>query len=136
MIELHTDADRDSFLRFVSSQRLPLVAECKRWTKPRSDPQNRALWGVAYPAIRNETGQDDLEQMHRDFCGDFFGWVDFEFMGHRRRRPRRTTTTDEDGRKQKVSTDEFARFYEFVQRRAAEFGIYVPDPEPWKARQA
>ena len=87
MIELHTDADRDSFLRFVRAQRLPLVAECKRWTKARSDPQNRALWGVAYPAIREETGQDDLEQMHRDFCGDFFGWVEFDFMGQPRRRP-------------------------------------------------
>lgn len=135
MIELRTEQDRSSFVRFVQGQPLPLVAECKRWTKPRSDPQNRALWGVAYPAIRQETGQDDLEQMHRDFCGDYYGWVEFEFMGHVRKRPRRTTTTDEEGRRSKVSTDEFSEFYAFVQRRAAEFGIYVPDPEPWKARQ-
>jgi len=133
--ELHTDAERDSYLAFVKAQPLPLSVECKRWTKPRSDPQNNALWGVAYVAIRDGTGQDDLEQMHRDFCGDFFGWDEYEFMGRRRRRPRRTTTTNEEGRKEKVPTDVFAKFYEFIQRQGAEYGVYVPDPEPWKARR-
>ena len=96
--------------------------------KARSDPQNNALWGVAYKVIRDETGNDS-QALHDYFCGEFFGWVDAEVMGMVKRRPRRTTTRNADGKRSVLSTVEFMEFYEFVQRRAAEVaGVYVPDP--------
>src|SRR3546814_20650579 len=91
-------------------------------------PQNNALWGVAYKAIEEATGNDPKD-LHEYFCGEFWGWVESTVLGRRKVKPRRTTTRDENGRANKVKADEFARFYEFIQRRMAENGVYVPDPD-------
>src|SRR5690606_41860330 len=64
--------------------------------KERSDAQNRALWGCAYKTLRDATGNDP-EDLHTYFCGEYFGWTDYEVMGQIRKRPRRTTTKDEIG---------------------------------------
>jgi hypothetical protein len=102
--------------------------EVSRYRKARSDQQNNALWGVAYKAIRDETG-NDFHALHDYFCGEFFGWVDAEVMGMTKRRPLRTTTRDSERKRSVLSTVEFMDFYAFVQRRAAEVaGVYVPDP--------
>lgn len=94
----------------------------------RSDSQNSALWGVAYKVLRDETGNDP-EDMHRYFCGEFYGWVEYEIFGQTRKKPRRTTTTDENGKRNVISTTDFMDFYAFIQQRAAEtVGVYVPDP--------
>lgn len=85
------------------------------------------MWGVAYKAIREASG-NDLDDMHEWACGEYFGWVEREMFGLRKKRPRRTTTTDEHGRRNVLSTVEFMDFYSFIQRRMAEYGIYVPDP--------
>lgn len=117
--------------------RLP---ESKSWRveirvahRERTDKQLGALFGVAYDRIMAATGlQGDFEKrkLHRDFCGDFFGWVDGP-LG--KPRPRRTTTTDEHGEESRIDTMTMADFYDFIQRRAAEFGIDVPDPDPlWR----
>lgn len=99
----------------------------------RSRDQNAAVFGLAYDAIMIATGlQGDAEkkQLHRDFCGEFFGWVD---AGVGRRKPKRTTTTNERGERDVIDTTTMAQFYDFIQRKAAEFGIDVPDPDPlWR----
>lgn len=95
--------------------------------KTRSNEQNNALWGVAYVAIHEASGNDP-EDMHEYFCGEYFGWVERPMFGQRKKRPRRTTTTDASGRRSVLTTIEFMDFYGFIQRRMAEFGIYVPDP--------
>lgn len=92
------------------------VAEAK---KRRSDEQNRALWGVAYKALTDATG-NDAEDLHEFFLGEHFGWQVTEVMGQKRRTPLRRSSG--------LSTVEFAEFYNFIQRRAAEAGYYVPDP--------
>ena len=114
--------------------RLPLTKswriEIKELHKDRSLRQTAALFGVAYPIIMAATGLQgdaDMAQLHRDFCGDFFGWRDGP-LGHRR--PVRTTTTNERGERDLIDTATMAQFYAFVQRRVAEFGIDVPDPDP------
>ena len=114
--------------------RLPLTKswriEIKELHKERSLEQNDAMFGVAYKIIMEASGlEGDAEkrQLHRDFCGDFFGWTDGP-MGHRR--PLRTTTTNERGERDLIDTATMAQFYAFVQRKAAEFGIDVPDPDP------
>ena len=92
--------------------------------KSRSGAQNRYLWGVAYPAILEAGGEilggwtaDDL---HEYFLGEHFGWETIEGFGRRRMKPLR--------RSSKLTTMEFSDFVASIQRKAAELGIYVPDP--------
>jgi hypothetical protein len=106
----------------------PFQVEVRPYRKTRSDSQNNALWGVAYAAIREETGNDP-DDLHEYFCGERFGWVDKQVMGKVKPVPRRTTTKDENGKRSVLTTAEFMDFYAFVQQRAAEVcGVYVPDP--------
>lgn len=90
-----------------------------RARKRRSDQQNRALWGVAYKTLADATGNDP-EDLHMFFLGEHFGWEVIEVMGQKRRVPKR--------RSSKLNTVEFMGFYDFIQRRAAECGYYIPSP--------
>jgi hypothetical protein len=107
--------------------------EIYRPRKEKTPSQNATLFGVAYPVIMDAlgySGNAEKEFLHEAFCGDFFGWKLTEIMGKTKRRPVRTTTTNEFGKRDLISTIEMARFYEFVQRQAAEYGVIVPDPAP------
>lgn len=104
--------------------------EVKEARKERTPPQNAALWGLAYVHLTEETGYTS-EELHHEFCGRFFGWEVVEIFGERRRRPRRTTTTNERGERDVLGTRDFAEFYSFVQRIAAEACIHIPDPDPF-----
>lgn len=98
--------------------------------KKRSKKQLGALWGVAYPAICEHfgyRGKAEIEHLHMSFCGDFFGWRD---IGLGERMPVRTTSTDERGEKNPITAEVMAELYNHVQRKAAEFGCDVPDPDP------
>jgi hypothetical protein len=97
--------------------------------KDRTESQNNALWAVAYPAIERESGNDP-EDLHTYFCGEFFGWRETLVMGKKKVKPRRTTTRDENGKRDVIPWDQFCDFYNMIQRRSAEIGIYVPDPDP------
>ena len=87
--------------------------------RKRSDPQNDALWGVAYETLKQATGNDPKD-LHEFFLGEHFGWEVIDVMGQKKRIPAK--------RSKRLSTVEFAEFYAFIQRRAAECGYYVPDP--------
>jgi hypothetical protein len=94
--------------------------EVGQYRKRRSDEQNRALWGVAYRILSEETG-NDVNDLHEFFLGEYHGWEIVDVLGQQRRRPVR--------RSSKLNTMEFSEFYAFIQRRAAELlGVYVPDP--------
>jgi hypothetical protein len=97
------------------------VAEQKR---TRTQSQNRYLWGVAYPAILAGGGEAlggwTAEDLHEYFLGEHFGWETLEGFGRKRMRPIR--------RSAKLTTLEFSDYVGFIQRKAAELGIYVPDP--------
>lgn len=97
----------------------PLRVTVEIAKRKRSDPQNAALWGVAYATLKEATGNDPKD-LHDFFLGEHFGWEVVEIMGQKKRRPIR--------RSSKLSTVEFAEFYAFIQQRAAECGYYVPDP--------
>lgn len=111
--------------------------EIREARKERSGDQNAALWGVAYPPIMDAVGLEgeaEKLQLHATFCGDFFGWIEKAMVG---RVPRRTTTTNEAGERDPIDTATMARFYDFVQRTAAEYGVDVPSPDPlWFERRA
>lgn len=102
---------------------------CKPLAKDRSGKQNRSLWGVAYPALRAATGQG-VNDWHEYMLGEHFGWIESTLFGKRKAKPARTTTTGYDGESSMLSTVEFAEYYNFIQRRGRENGVFIPDPDP------
>lgn len=112
---------------FLPGQRLKVTVE--RDVPTRSTLQNKALWGCAYRHLEEQSGNDP-EDLHRYFCGEFFGWEKHEVMGAWTRRPKRTTTTNEQGERDVIDKLRMAEFYDFIQDRAAKVGFDVPDPDP------
>lgn len=113
-------------IRFI--HRLPETkaykVELSEIRRTRSQQQNAYLWGVCYPSIIRGGGEamrgwtsDDL---HEYFLGEHFGWETLEGFGRKRLRPLR--------RSSKLSVVEFMEYVDFVQQKAAEFGIYIPSP--------
>lgn len=110
-----------------------LRVEVSEVRRGRSGSQNASLWGVAYPPLMAHMGlrgEREAEELHEFWCGEYFGWVTYDIMGQRKKRPRRTTTTDEMGQRKVIATVEFMDFYAFIQQRSAEYGVFVPDPDP------
>jgi hypothetical protein len=97
------------------------VAEQKR---TRSNQQNAYLWGVVYPRFIAGGGEElrgwSAEDLHEYFLGECWGWERLAGLGRVRMRPLR--------RSSRLSTTDFCEFVAFIQRRAAELGIYIPDP--------
>lgn len=130
-----------NLLRFL--QALPLSEPWEigvaRYKKPRTNPQNAALFGVAYPPLMEHIGlrgEKEREELHELLCGEYFGWVRYEILGKVKQRPRRTTTRDEKGKRDVLPWDGFGEFYAFVQQRGAEAGVFIPDPDPAMKRWA
>lgn len=132
---LNTDNNRENvkanLVAFID--RLPVD---KAWQvtieplkKDRTQPQNKALFGVAYAELQEQTG-NDKDDMHWYMCGEYWGWTEKDTFGKVQKVPMRTTTTGFDGKRDVIPTAMFADFYNFVQRRAAENGFYVSDPDP------
>lgn len=98
------------------------VNEVKR---TRSLEQNAYLWGVVYATILKEAGEAlagwDADDLHEYFLGEWSGWEVLEGFGRKRMRPVK--------RSSKLSVSEFSVYLEFVMRKAAEMGIYIPSPE-------
>lgn len=104
----------------------------RRKPRERSSKQQGALFGLAYKILSEHTGFE-IRELHEFYCGEFFGWVEYSVMGRKHSRPRRTTTTDEHGKREVVDTKVMADLFDYVQRRAAEIGVMIPDPDPfWK----
>jgi hypothetical protein len=100
----------------------------KAWTitieeyKPkRSDQQNRYLWGVCYAELCKVLEGWHAEDVHDYMLGEHFGWETIEGMGRKRMRPLR--------RSSKLNKQEFADFVAFIQQKAAEHGVFIPDPD-------
>ncbi len=103
--------------------------EVKAYRKKRSNKQCRYLFGKCYPLLRDASGAATIDEIHDECCERFFGTVEVEVLGKKKTRPFRRTTTDENGNDDVMSTIEFAKFVEMVQRIGAELGVYIPDPE-------
>jgi hypothetical protein len=88
----------------------------------RSDQQNRYLWGVVYPAIMARLDGWEADDVHEYCLGEWSGWETVVGLGKKRLRPIR--------RSSKLSKLEFMEYVEFIQRRMAEHGIDIPDPDP------
>lgn len=105
--------------------------------KARTEKQRKALFGAAYKPLMEFMGlrgNEDKEELHAFFCGEFWGWREGPMM---RKRPVRTTTKDENGKRDEITIPVALEFYAFIQQRAAEHGVYVADPDPfWKEKAA
>jgi hypothetical protein len=93
------------------------------YKKRRSTQANAYLWGVCYATILRDGGEAlrgwDAEDLHEYFLGEHFGWEETEGFGRKRLKPVK--------RSSKLGTMEFVDFVDFVKRKSAEFGIYIPD---------
>lgn len=122
----------NNLIFFLKTLPLNSTVEVKIGNIKRSNRQNTVLWAVAYPVIMKETGlsgKKDAVELHKNMCGEYFGWETTRCLGRTIKKPVRTTTINEEGKVDNISTSEFSDFYEFVKLTASEFGIFIPDPE-------
>lgn len=130
MTKIATEAQREHWVGFLLTQPLPLEVTVKPWKKTRSSEQNALLFGVVYPPIAEAMGYS-VEDVHEYMLGRHFGWVDVKVPKTPRNpegvesRPFRTTTKDETGKRSVLTTAEFSRFLDTVERIAAHAGVYV-----------
>lgn len=126
----HVLANAQEFLaRLPESQSWEVTIA--RHVKARSEKQRKALFGAAYKALMEFSGLQgsvDKDELHRFMCGEWFGW-DEDVFGNRK--PKRTTTKNEKGERDEISISEALDFYAFLQKRGAEVGCWVPDPDPF-----
>jgi len=96
----------------------------------RTTQQNRYLWGVCYPSIAKHLEGWDLDDIHTYMLGECFGWETIEGFGRKRLRPLK--------RSSRLNKQEFSDYVAFIQRRAAEHGIFIPDADPdyWQHEEA
>lgn len=132
-----TNPNRDSilencvrFLRQLPDSK-PWEITIKQKTKQRTLPQCRYLNGVAYKILAESVFDGSTRDEVSEFCcGQYFGWAapTKKLNGDLERRPMRTTTTDENGNRDVLGGREFWDYVEYLQRMAAEQGVYIPDP--------
>jgi hypothetical protein len=124
---LHPDQTREAVKRNLDAHLQTLdtkhayLVEIKRWSKRRSDRQNRYLWGLVYPTFTDALDGWDSEDVHEYLLGEHFGWETLEGFGRRRMRPIR--------RSSRLNKLEFAEYVDFCIRKAAEHGLIVPEPD-------
>lgn len=104
-------------------------------TIPRTNQQNRYLYGVAYKLIADHVGYE-IEEVAEFCCGAYFGWTE-KRVPKKPSNPQgvesvpvRTTTRDADGKRRVLSKQDFADYVAFVQRFGAKNGVLIPDPDP------
>lgn len=133
---LNADHDRERWVAFLRAQPLPLDVSADRAKDARTPPQNRYLFGVAYPPIAEATGWEiggdgRSGGLHEYCCGEFFGWVDKAVPPSPRNPtgiesvPFRTTTRDENGKRDVIEGRAFSDFIERVCQIAAEAGVFI-----------
>jgi len=123
--------DAGTATRFINSLPLDKAWEVtvREYKRKRSDEQNRFLWGGVYQTIL-EAGRETLggwtkDDLHDYFLGEHFGWETIEGFGKKRIKPLR--------RSSRLSKIEFTDYVAFIQRKCAELGIYIPDPNEQEA---
>ena len=100
------------------------AVEVTEWRRPRTNQQNKFMWGVVYPAIIEGGGEalrgwtrDDL---HDYFLGECFGWETLEGFGKKRLRPLRRSSA--------LNKQEFSDYLLFLETKCMDMGIVIPEP--------
>lgn len=107
----------------MCKQEFPFKVKLTRGGK-RSLEQNAYLWGVCYEMILEsglrEQGWRNTD-VHEYFLGEHFGWETLDGLGRKRVRPLNRSSV--------LTKMEFVDYVAFIQERAAQMGIVIPDPE-------
>ena len=102
------------------------TVQVEPYKRTRSGQQNAYLWGVCYETMLKQEALAgwDAADLHEYFLGEWSGWETLEGFGKKRMKPVR--------RSSKLTTTEFAEFVDFIQRKAAELGVFIPDPREFE----
>ena len=115
----------DSVCNALGEQFKPHQIEMTPVKSVRSMEQNAYLWGVCYATILEQGGLTEqgwrAEDLHEYFLGEHFGWQSLAAFGRKRLRPVHRSST--------LKKAEFSDFIAYIQQKAAEMGVYIPDPE-------
>ena len=107
----------------------------KQEADDRTVQQCRYLNGVPYNLLSEFTGYE-RDEISKHLCGLYWGFKQVRVPRTQNNpngiedRPVRTTTTDEQGHRDVLSTRDFWDYVEFCQRFGAQYGVYIPDPDP------
>ena len=104
--------------RFKDGEQVTLEVHSRK--PKRTEQQNRYIWGVFYPLIARETGEQDLDALHELFKGKFLSEGIVEVLGEKVRKKKSTT---------ELGVGEFC---EFVMNIEALTGIQAPPTENWE----
>lgn len=137
-VSMNRQAGIDKLVAFLHSanKEKPLKVEVRIARPSRTLSQNAYLWAVPYRMLSDATGFE-AEDLHEYLLGEYFGWNRVPMPGGRFKEvPARTTTVNEYGEPEELGIEAFAKYWEYIQRRAAtDWGIVIPDPDPeWKAK--
>lgn len=118
---------RHQLQKFRTGETVTLYVSSRR--PKRTLQQNRYYWGVYLPLIAKETGEHDLEALHKLFAGKFLSDGIKEVLGQKVRMTRSTTS---------LSKSDFS---EYIMNIEAETGVEAPptenyfdDPAPLKGK--
>lgn len=127
-MKIHLPKMRSALATQRTQQVIAALSADKAWDieideyKPtRSEAQNRYLWGVCYAELAKHLPGWDADDIHEYMLGEHFGWETIEGMGRKRLRPLRRSSA--------LNKQEFSDFVAFIQRKAAEHGVFIPDAE-------
>ena len=102
----------------------PFSVTVEVWKKPRTQPQNNFLWGVAYPAILEGGGEMlrgwSRDDIHEYMVGEFGGWETLEGFGRKRMRPVM--------RSSQMTKQQFSDYLDWLSAKCADMGIHIPHP--------
>lgn len=95
------------------------------YKRARSLGMNAAHWAGVITPMAEFIG-DSPEEVHRDLCGLYFGWVETKWGG---RKPRRTTTHNEDGERDVLNWEEMSNFMHLCKAKASELGVAISEAD-------
>jgi hypothetical protein len=122
---VHTENDRERVISKITSAKLPLSVEWKRWVEKRSNPQNSLVhvwFGVISTKHAENTGKFYHADMWKVHLKEMFGyWIEVEMPDGKIRRELKSTAD--------YDVAEMAKFMDNVDHYAGgELNIFLPMP--------
>lgn len=116
-----TVVNRDLFFQGVSQFSGPVEIEIRHTRDQRTTKQNAYLWGVVYKMVAEDVGEDDPNNIHKEYTKMFLTEIVWSKLQNEEVE-RVKSTTD-------LSKDGFWEYVEKIQRHAAIFlHLNIPDP--------
>lgn len=111
----------DALAQIDPNKRVKVTVDA--YKRSRSLGMNAAHWAGVITPLAEFIG-DSPEEVHRDLCGLYWGWVETQWGG---RKPKRTTTHNEAGEKDVLDWEKMSNFMHFCKAKAAEIGAPISE---------